>query len=67
MNKTVTINISGIIFHIDEDAYQILNQYLTTLQNCFLKTEGGNEILEDIEARIAEILQKNISNCKNRC
>lgn len=61
MNKTVTINISGIIFHIEEDAYQTLSNYLTTIKGYFSKTDGGNEIMADIEARIAELLQQKIS------
>ncbi|MBS1650859.1 MAG: PspC domain-containing protein [Bacteroidetes bacterium] len=64
MNKTVTINISGIIFHIEEDAYQQLNSYLNALKNYFAKTESGDEILQDIEIRIAELLQKNLNSNK---
>ncbi len=57
MNKTVTINISGIIFHIEEDAYDKLSKYLSTIKGYFSKADGGNEIMGDIEARIAEMLQ----------
>ncbi len=64
MNKTVTINISGIIFHIEEDAYESLSKYLSTIKGYFSKTEGGNEIMADIEARIAELLQEKISPAK---
>lgn len=64
MNKTVTINISGIIFHIEEDAYDHLSKYLTTIKGYFSKTDGGNEIMSDIEARIAELLQAKISPSK---
>lgn len=55
MNKTVTINISGIVFHIDETAYEKLNQYLSALRSYFQNTEGKEEIMMDIESRIAEI------------
>lgn len=61
MNKTVTINISGIIFHIEEDAYDRLSKYLSTIKGYFSKTDGGNEIMSDIEARIAELLQGKIN------
>jgi len=61
MNKTVTINISGIIFHIEEDAYQALSNYLSKIKGYFSKTDGGNEIMADIEARIAELLQQKIN------
>lgn len=56
MNKTVTINISGIVFHIEEDAYQRLKNYLDSLRVKFHAEEGRDEILADIESRIAEIL-----------
>lgn len=56
MNKTVTINIAGIVFHIEEDAYERLRMYLDSLHMKFSAEEGRDEILADIEARIAEIL-----------
>jgi phage shock protein PspC (stress-responsive transcriptional regulator) len=64
MNKTVTINISGIIFHIEEDAYEKLSKYLSTIKGYFSNTDGGNEIMSDIEARIAEMLQAKTSAIK---
>jgi phage shock protein PspC (stress-responsive transcriptional regulator) len=64
MNKTVTINISGIIFHIEEDAYDKLSKYLNKIKGYFAGNESGNEIIADIEARIAELLQAKISAYK---
>lgn len=61
MNKTVTINISGIIFHIEEDAYESLSKYLSVIKRYFSSTEGGNEIMADIESRIAELLQQKLN------
>jgi phage shock protein PspC (stress-responsive transcriptional regulator) len=55
MKKTFTINISGTVFHIEEDAYDVLQKYLVNLKNHFGNDEEGKEILADIEARIAEI------------
>lgn len=55
MKRTYTINISGTIFHIEEDAYEVLQKYLVDLKNHFGKDEEGREILADIESRIAEI------------
>lgn len=55
MKKTFTINISGTVFHIEEDAYEVLQKYLVNLKNHFGSSEEGKEILADIEARIAEI------------
>jgi len=64
MNKTVTINISGIIFHIEEDAYEKLSKYLAAIKSLFNKADGGNEIMSDIESRIAEMLQGKTSTVK---
>lgn len=64
MNKTVTINISGIIFHIEEDAFDKLSKYLSTIKGYFSKADGGNEIMSDIESRIAEMLQGKTSAVK---
>lgn len=58
MKKTFTINISGTIFHIEEDAYEILQKYLVKLKNHFGGGEEGQEIIGDIEARIAEIFSE---------
>lgn len=55
MKKTFTINISGTIFHIEEDAYEALQRYLINLKSHFGSDEEGKEILADIEARIAEL------------
>jgi phage shock protein PspC (stress-responsive transcriptional regulator) len=64
MKKTFTINISGIIFHIDEDAYEKLSIYLETIKGYFTNSEGKEEIVADIESRIAEILQGKITESK---
>lgn len=55
MFKTFTINLAGQIFHINEDAFEILSNYLKSLKNIYRKEEGGDEIMSDIEARISEI------------
>ena len=55
MKKTFTINISGSVFHIDEDAFQKLQNYLQMLNAHFGSDEEGREILQDIETRIAEL------------
>ena len=60
MNKTVNINLAGIVFHIDEDAFEILNNYLSSLKNHFNKEEGGDEIFKDIEGRIAELFTEKL-------
>lgn len=57
MKKTVNINLAGIIFHIDEDAYEKLNAYLGRVKKHYKDEEGCEEIASDIEARIAELFQ----------
>lgn len=54
MKKTIQINIAGIVFNIEEDAYKTLNDYLASVQKYFSSYEGSEEIVADIEARIAE-------------
>ena len=58
MNKTVNINLAGIFFHVDEDAYKVLKNYLDTIKMSFKNTEGSSEIIADIEARIAELFSE---------
>lgn len=58
MKKTVQINIAGILFNIEEDAYSRLSEYLKSVQKYFVAFESSEEIVADIEARIAERLLK---------
>lgn len=62
MNKTVTCNIAGLVFHIEEQAYEMLSNYLSSLKNRLSKSADADEIVEDIEARIAELFSNSISN-----
>ena len=55
MNKTININLANIFFHVDEDAYRKLQGYLDAIKRSFTGTPGGDEIMADIEARIAEL------------
>ncbi|MFD2520191.1 PspC domain-containing protein [Emticicia soli] len=54
MKKTIQINIAGVVFNIEEDAYDKLSNYLRSIQQYFASYEGNQEIVSDIEARIAE-------------
>lgn len=56
MKKTISINISGVIFHIEEDGYDKLKNYLASVQQYFSTYEDSQEIVTDIENRIAEKL-----------
>ena len=55
MKKNITINLFGQIYNIDEDAYELLNNYEEALRQYFRKQEEGAEIANDIESRIAEL------------
>jgi phage shock protein PspC (stress-responsive transcriptional regulator) len=61
MKKAIKINLSGLIFHIDDDAYEKLKTYLDTISRHFLNKEESKEIVDDIESRIAELFQEKIS------
>jgi phage shock protein PspC (stress-responsive transcriptional regulator) len=56
MNKTVNINLGGILFHIDEDAYQKLNRYFEAIKRSLTNSSGQDEIIKDIEIRVSELL-----------
>ena len=58
MKKTQTINLGKVIFTIDQDAYQKLDAYIHSLETHFSGKDDGGEIVADIEARIAEILNE---------
>ena len=62
MNKTIIININGIVFHIEEDAYEILKNYMTDVKRHFLNSADSLEITGDIENRIAEMLSEILTN-----
>ena len=64
MNKTVNINLAGVFFHIDEDAYLKLQRYLDAIKRSFTDSQGRNEIIADIEARIAELFNERVQNDK---
>ena len=58
MKKTITVNLNGRVFTIDEDAYRLLDNYLNNLRIYFRKEEGASEIIADFEARIEELLSE---------
>lgn len=60
MKKTLTVNLGGTVFHIDEDAYQLLDKYLSNLRIHFKKEEGSEEIMNDFEMRISELLNERV-------
>jgi len=62
MNKTVNINLANVLFHIDEGAYNKMRLYLESIKRSFANTPGSDEILADIEARIAELFHEKLEN-----
>src|SRR5690606_28246879 len=58
------INLAGIFFHIDEDAYLKLQRYLEAIKRSFTDSQGRSEIIADIEARIAELFSERVVNDK---
>jgi len=61
MKKTIKINLNGIIFNIDDDAYEKLKSYLDTISRYFSNKQESKEIIDDIESRIAELFQERVS------
>jgi phage shock protein PspC (stress-responsive transcriptional regulator) len=58
MNKTVNINLGGLVFHIDEDAYKKLTHYFEAIKQSLSNTSGQDEIIKDIEIRISELISE---------
>lgn len=58
MKKTININLASFVFYIDEDAYETLQKYLNNIRTYLGNTEGREEIIGDIESRIAELFSE---------
>ena len=65
MKKTLTVNLNNIVFHIDDDAYEMLQTYLHEIADHFEADEEKAEIMNDIEARIAELFTEKLQKSKN--
>ena len=61
MKKTLTVNLGGTVFHIDEDAYRLLDNYLCNLKLHFRRQAGADEIVNDIELRISELFLEKLT------
>lgn len=64
MNKTVTVNISGFVFYIEEEAFNVLSTYLNRIKSIFQSEESSDEIIDDVEARIAELFKERLDGVK---
>lgn len=60
MKKTISINLAGLVYQIDEDAYNLLENYLEKVKNTFDKPEEQEEIVNDIEYRFAELFSEKL-------
>lgn len=61
MDKTYNISLGGFAFQIDDRAYQILKKYLNDIRLFLKNTEGVDEIISDVEYRMAELLKEKMS------
>ena len=64
MNKTVNINLGGMIFYMDEDAYLKLTRYFDAIKRSLNNSDGQEEIIKDIEMRVAELFQERQTSTK---
>ena len=64
MNKTLTVNIGGMVFHIEEHAYEKMRRYLDAIKGYFTTSDGRDEIIQDVESRIAEMFSERIKDSK---
>ena len=56
MNKIVKVSIAGVGFTFDAEAFEVMKNYLDTLEKAYSTTNEGREVVADIEARIAELI-----------
>ncbi|MDA3953473.1 MAG: PspC domain-containing protein [Bacteroidales bacterium] len=61
MKTTITINLGGIVFHIDDDAYEMLHTYLIAVEKQFASNEERLEVMSDIEARLSELFTETLN------
>jgi phage shock protein PspC (stress-responsive transcriptional regulator) len=64
MKQTFNINLGGIAFQIDGDAYELLDKYLKKLRDLFGREKGGEEIVRDMESRISELFCERLNENK---
>lgn len=61
MKKTLTVNLNQRVYNIDEDAYDLLLEYLTSLSTAFGSENDGSEIVADIEGRVGELCDERLA------
>jgi len=60
MKKIININLSGRVVPIEDSAYEKLQEYIESLRRYFANEEGRDEIINDIESRIAELMSEKV-------
>lgn len=60
MKRTIQINLAGTIFNIDDDAYEILRDYLNAVERQFMSTVEGREVMHDLEMRMSELFTERL-------
>ena len=60
MKKVININFQGRVIPIEETAFETLKQYIESLRRYFANEEGKDEIINDIENRIAEFFTEQL-------
>src|SRR6056300_106817 len=62
MNKAININLAGQLFYVDDNAYSILKKYLDEIATYFKKSTIKEELISDIENRIAELFTEKLAH-----
>ena len=60
MKRTIQINLAGTIFNIDDDAYEILRDYLNAVERQFMSSVEGREVMHDLETRMSELFTERL-------
>ena len=60
MKRTIQINLAGTIFNIDDDAYEILRDYLNAVEHQFRSGAEGREVIDDLELRMSELFTERL-------
>ncbi len=65
MTQTISINLGGLLFHIDDEAYKILKSYLQAIERQFFDEKEKRSIMQDIESRLSELFAERINRQKD--
>ena len=60
MKRTIQINLAGTIFNIDDDAYEVLRNYLNSVDRQFMAGVEGREVMNDLETRMSELFTERL-------